>query len=694
MTKLSLSCLTVSLILFCSACQIRLEYESLSDDVDKEAEEEEVEVPNELELSVYLEEPGTLQSKLEGVDVMKVRSLTIEGGINGDDLNLIRNMAGADRYGDDTGGRLRILDLSLSRFRKGGEPYFIYVDKKNDKQTPLSLVDDEVSCYAFGFCQLKEIILPESVTSFASQAFYECDSLLTINMPKYLTEISLSAFYGCDNLCCDIKIPSTVTDIQQYAFYGCKKIPSIKLPPNLESIGKYAFCNCVSIKQIRLPDTITNIPEGLFYGCTSLAEANLSRIVRFGAKCFYRCPLIELDFSPDLQVIEKIAFMGNKCAKDISLPSSLSFIGLSAFEDSSITGLTINSDIRTDVDDSFSLLIHGVFEGCNDLKYIKVSEGCSILGVSFKSCKSLSYVELPESLDSLGVACLSSYDMELEEDDYLVDVGHIFSHCTSLEQIQLPSHLKFIASFSFNGCDKLKSITVPESVSYIGECGFAGCTSLENVTLSSHLSKIAFGCFNGCTSLVKMEIPEGVRKLGGKCFLESAVSNITLPQSLEFISDQAFKDCKGITQISIPSKVKTIPEEAFCGCANLNQVIFPADSKLQSIENVAFYKCTSLNSISLPEGLVSMGDYAFSISGLQTISLPSTIQTIGKYCFANSTRLSHICINALTPPQISEDVFSDVYLKSSALTVPSSAIDFYKSEPVWKDFGNIEPLSN
>ena len=166
------------------------------------------------EVSVVLTEAGTLEQKLKDVtNFMAISKLTISGAINGTDLKLIREMAGADSIGNETNGMLKSLDLSAAQFVKGGSNPFVY------KGTPCQMdADNAIPRYGFGYCKLREIRLPESITCFGNQAFFHCDSLETINIPSSLQKMHNSVFCYCSKLQVPITIPQTVTEINDFCY--------------------------------------------------------------------------------------------------------------------------------------------------------------------------------------------------------------------------------------------------------------------------------------------------------------------------------------------------------------------------------------------------------------------------------------------------------------------------------------------
>lgn len=118
---------------------------------------------------------------------------------------------------------------------------------------------------AFANCtQLKEVILPETVTSINSSAFLRCENMEKINLESTkITIVSAYAFSYCEKLK-SIKIPDTVTYIAERAFQYCEALETLELPNSLETIQFGAFYKNIKIKEIRIPSTVTTIGENAF----------------------------------------------------------------------------------------------------------------------------------------------------------------------------------------------------------------------------------------------------------------------------------------------------------------------------------------------------------------------------------------------------------------------------------------------
>lgn len=98
--------------------------------------------------------------------------------------------------------------------------------------------------------------------------------------------------------------------------------------------------------------------------------------------------------------------------------------------------------------------------------------------------------------------------------EYLTDIpDYLFTGCSKIVGVSLPSTVKTIGESAFANCANLKSVSMENSVTSIGEQAFANCTSLSNVKLSNSLELIPRGCFSGDVSLSEIFLPDSVIQL-------------------------------------------------------------------------------------------------------------------------------------------------------------------------------------
>ena len=102
-----------------------------------------------------------------------------------------------------------------------------------------------------------------------SSAFYECGSLVSLDIPSGVIDVGAFAFFNCDHLQ-RIKLPSSVKTIGSSAFSGCLDLMEIKLPSGLKEISRCTFLDCQRLKSAEIPSSVTSIEGHAFANCRSL----------------------------------------------------------------------------------------------------------------------------------------------------------------------------------------------------------------------------------------------------------------------------------------------------------------------------------------------------------------------------------------------------------------------------------------
>ena len=137
----------------------------------------------------------------------------------------------------------------------------------------------------------------------------------------------------------------------------------------------------------------------------------------------------------------------------------------------------------------------------------------------------------------------------------VTEIGNnAFDSCTGFNgTLTLSNKLETIGSNAFLKCSGFKgSLILPNSLTTIGKMAFQECEGFTELTLSNALSVIPTQVFNGCKSLSgNLVIPASVKEIGRLAFNSCTALNgdsenqsqITLPESLEKISDSVFLYC-------------------------------------------------------------------------------------------------------------------------------------------------------
>lgn len=120
-------------------------------------------------------------------------------------------------------------------------------------------------------------------------------------------------------------------------------------------------------------------------------------------------------------------------------------------------------------------------------------------------------------------------------------------------------------------------------------------------------------------------------------YQHSNLRTIQLPESIKVIGRLSFSECKKLESINLEN-VETIYRNAFSYCSSLQSIEIGATD----IGASAFFKCESLETVSLLEGMKSIGSMAFSSTKIQSISLPRSVESLGNDCFSSCFALKNI----------------------------------------------------
>ena len=267
------------------------------------------------QVTLHVATAGTLQDMIDPSIRPLITNLKLTGKLNGDDLRIIREMAGADRYGNPTQGyALENLDISEASIVRGGSFYvtvyrvvtlgnvsttyeYIYETNRYERYSTdgLSYVwgDNYGLDYLFYQCKnIKKVKLPEYFgdgyskerTPLANGTFIGCTSLTSVELPERVTKLS-DAFIGCTSLT-TIDLPESV-EFLDGTFKDCTSLTSIDLPESVSSLNG-TFKDCTSLTTIDLPESVSYL-DSTFCGCTSLTTIDLPKSVISLDSTFYGC---------------------------------------------------------------------------------------------------------------------------------------------------------------------------------------------------------------------------------------------------------------------------------------------------------------------------------------------------------------------------------------------------------------------
>ena len=123
-----------------------------------------------------------------------------------------------------------------------------------------------------------------------------------------------------------------------------------------------------------------------------------------------------------------------------------------------------------------------------------------------------------------------------------------------------------------------------------------------------------------------------VTAINNAAFPNSAVTSVTIPDSVTSIHDVSFFNCSQLTNISIPNSVTYIGYSAFSYCTSLKSITLP--SSLSTISRALFSGCSQLTTIHIPDSVSSIQFYAFhDCENLKTIRIPVSVTSIRDFAF-------------------------------------------------------------
>ena len=238
----------------------------------------------------------------------------------------------------------------------------------------------------------------------------------------------------------------------------------------------------------------------------------------------------------------------------------------------------------------------------------------------------------------------------------VTEIGnYAFTECTGLLSVTIPGSVTEIGNGAFNGCTGLTSVSIPNSVTTIGNNAFNGCTGLTSVSIPNSVTSFGQNIFSGCSNLNMPVYTDSVF-----LFLPFSYSGAyAIPNGIKAIVSSAFGDRNSLSEITIPSTVTYIESGTFTYCDSLATVNYNVENLYttwpgpfaynQSISAFNFGSgvrripaglcsdLTNIASVTLPNSIEYIGEYAFEGTGIRSVEIPVSVDTIDYGAFANDS---------------------------------------------------------
>ena len=495
-----------------------------------------------------------------------------------------------------------------------------------------------------------EVKVPEGVTVLDDFCFAIGDAAVTkVELPDTVKKIGHGAFYNCESLE-SVTMTGSVEEIEGSAFWGCTNLKDCELQTGLKAIGTYAFAE-TALEDVTIPGTVQTVMDSTFYDCVQLKN---------------------LVIEEGVTSIEEDAFYESSL-ESISLPKSLQEIGSDAFykcenlTKASIKGGSVGKY---------------AFRGCKKLKNLELAEGVTNIGnFAFSGCEVLKEVTIPGTVESVGMyafeECKALETLVLQDGVQKIEDG-AFEQLTNLKSVTFPEGLKKLGYGAFYGDTAIESVEL-KSAEIMDSSVFSECSGIKEVTLRANVKQVGRSCFSGA-DIEKLTIEAGVEQIGDSAFDESEnLKTVELPSSIAVIGSFAFGGCKNLETVTLPSTIKFMSSSAFMGTKWYNRLTRGTETVIKNqdgtedyeyeydttgkyivVGNVLLDLAEDFNlekdtldqlpeevnviadlqayrkeEVVVPDGIISIGDDAFSLKA-QKITIPDSVAYLGEeLCFGN-----------------------------------------------------------
>ena len=480
------------------------------------------------------------------------------------------------------------------------------------------------------------------VRSIGDGAFQYNETLKDVIIPDGVTSIEYCAFQGCTSLT-NIDIPDSVENIGEAAFIFCSSLKGIDIPAGVEHIGVMAFGDCTSIKSVTIPSTVRWVEDQAF-GFTVRYVDPLT-----GDKMEDFTLNYEKGTAGEVYAVRN----GFSTAKGLftrELSDGTLAIG---YYNGDATDFVVPSEIDGK---TVTTIDSGAFADCTALKSIEIPASVNSIGQWAVGYKKV----YRDENDLLNVACYDKIDGF--KINYMKNTeGHCYAACNGFtdesgvkviaggngtcvviqyygndKEFVIPSEVAGMSvtgihSYAFEGCKSLTSVTIPDTVTIISNEAFIDCPTLKEVTIPDTVTTIYYEAFLNCPMLKEVTIPASVKEISNRAFgyLRSGYDEnynaiytkvdgfkINYTKNTEghyYAADNGFTDEGCLkTYITDMGEVDTIGISRFAG-SKVTSFVIPEEidgQKVVAIDSEAFIHSPMLKEVTVPSSVTYIGEHA------------------------------------------------------------------------------------
>ena len=542
----------------------------------------------------------------------------------------------------------------------GSISYYSFLDFKSLTQIIISDEIEQIGSYVFSGTSISSIFIPYSVKLIDTNAFAECINLCDVTLSNGIKVIRASAFSGCTNLK-KIILPKGIEYIESWVFaydvtiyaedesypsrwssdWNCHGTVIWGYVGTLTQDGITYLIKTDHAEVTSIEGTDVTIPETVVYNGISY---NVTTISNLGSPK----DLASIILPKGIEKINDYAFKDCIALKEVKLPNTLKYIGSNAFCGcDALEKIILHNGIKTIKNYAFSY--------CDNLNEVYLPKGIETIGNNVFDSTALIFVEeesCPSGWDSNWNS--GAYDKvtwgyvgTLTQDGvtYIITTSH--AEVTSIEgvDVRIPEKVLYdgkeypVTTIKANSITShIDSLYIPKIVeilepqkdelSRVGRFYFGVDNKLESWSEYIREDQAFKGQFEfGVKGFVETENIDYFIQGNSAVIYKIKVDDPSIPTSIKFngtsynvtsIYDLGSPEI--LTKITIPEGITSIGFYAFSGCTNLREV-------------------------NLPNSLYEICEGAFSSSGITSINIPGSVNTIWDNAFASCNNLTSVTLN-------------------------------------------------
>lgn len=504
--------------------------------------------------------------------------------------------------------------------------------------------------------------IPSSVKLIGQYAFYECESLTSVDIPGSVERIDDSAFSGCTGMT-SITLHEGLKVIGDGGLRECEGLTSLVLPEGLTTLEDTALYDCINIERFTFPKSLTDMEASSIY-TSKWYEGLADGTELYCGSVFLGCKgqkyPSKLTVRPGTKMV-RIEQDDLDGVNELILPDGLESLSITE-GCGSITKLTVPESVHyinlrklahlTDLKlPTTAVLEESCFDGCYQIKNLTIPKGNTTLkGLSVGRT---AHVVLPDDVLEVrgpisngdpyrynnkdGNSNLKSIDLK----NVRILTGGALSDCVALESVTLPDSLITLGDGVFSGCARLRSVKGGKNVRQIGNGCFSACPALTDFgDLEKNVTHVDSGAFQNCGWF--HDQPNGVVYFGKAAYAYKgtmpegtvlALKEGTVSVSYSFIAGQTELnptfDYPNLAGLILPQSCKYVDSYAFAGAKNMKFIDLGG---VQYIGREAFNN-SACESIVLPDSVRFVGSNAFSAPNIKAIHLNDGLRVLDEGAF-------------------------------------------------------------